>query len=271
MKTALKWIGIVLGIIVLVIVAGAVYINASGIPSYPVEAPELTVQVDSAGIAEGRRLARMVCQHCHMGQDGKLSGNYMADVPKDFGKAWAPNITQSPNSRLAGYTDGELAYLLRTGIKRDGKYAPPWMPKFPLLSDEEVHNIIGYLRSDAPELQASDAVQPAPVASFLVKVLSRVAFKPLPYPEAPIVAPDPSDKIAFGRYLAVGKVDCYGCHSADFKTVDPMTPENSVGFFGGGNPMIGLDGETVVYSANITTHETGIGNWTAEQFIQAVK
>ena len=83
--------------------------------------------------------------------------------------------------------------------------------------------------------------------------------------------PDTNDILATGRYYAVGAYDCYNCHSADFKTNNILEPEKSVGFFGGGNPMLNLEGETI-HSANITPDPThGIGNWTEEQFVQAVK
>src|SRR5690606_10590607 len=156
MKRILKWLGILLGVVLVVVLAGAAYIHFAPMPSSPVNAPDLTVTADSAQIAEGRRLATLVCHQCHMSDNGKLEGNLMADMPPELGKAWGPNITQSPASRLAGYTDGELAYLLRTGIKRDGRYAPPWMPKFPHLSDYDLESVIAYLRADFPELQPSD-------------------------------------------------------------------------------------------------------------------
>ena len=273
MKKAIKIIGIIIGAIVLVVLLGAAAINFSGIPSYDTNPPDLKVEPDSTRIAEGKRLATLVCNQCHQGPSGKLEGKFMNDIPAEFGKVWAPNITQHPQSRLAPYSDGELAFLLRTGIKRDGKFAPPWMPKFPHLSDEDLYGVIAYLRSDARELQPSDKVQPAPVPSFLVKVLCRVAFKPLPYPEKTIEAPPMTDKVAYGRYLVNSKIDCYSCHSEDFKTMNIEEPEKSGGYLGGGNPMISPeDGKTVVRSANITMDkETGIGNWTEEQFIQAVR
>ncbi|MCB0569907.1 MAG: cytochrome c [Phaeodactylibacter sp.] len=273
MKKLLKILGLVLGVLVLVVLLGAATIQFSGIPSYDTNPPDLKVVPDSASIAEGKRLATLVCNHCHLSTAGKLEGKKMTDLPPAFGAAWTANITHSPNSRLAAYTDGELAYLLRTGVKRDGKYAPPWMPKFPLLSDDDLHSIIAYLRSDAPELEASDKVQPAPKPSFLVKLLCRVAFKPLPYPEKPIMAPPLTDKVAYGRYLIDAKVDCYSCHSADFKTVNILEPEKSEGYLGGGNLLLSPeDGKTVIFSANITMDkETGLGDWTEEDFIQAVR
>lgn len=255
----------------LLAIAGAATIHFGGIPAYEVKAPDLKVEADSAMIAEGARLASMVCQSCHRGPSGLLEGNYLADVPPAFGKAWAPNITHGPNSRLAGYTDGELVYLLRTGVKRNGRYAPPWMPKFPHLSEYDLHSIIAYLRSDRPELQASDKVQPACEPSFLTKFLCRVAFKPLPFPEQAIEAPSPEDKVAFGKYLATAKVDCYSCHSASFETMNTMEPEKTPGYFGGGNPVMNLEG-VVIPSANISMDkETGIGNWTEEEFLNAVR
>ncbi|MCO6475868.1 MAG: c-type cytochrome [Phaeodactylibacter sp.] len=273
MKRALKITGMILGAIVVVMLLGAASINFSGIPTYETNPPNLEVKPDSAMIAEGKRLATLVCQHCHMGTTGKLDGKEMLDIPAEFGKVWAPNITQHPNSKLAPYTDGELAYFLRTGVKRDGGYAPPWMPKFPHMSDEDLHSVIAYLRSDARELQPSDKVQPAPEPSFLVKFLCRVAFKPLPFPEESVEAPPVTDKVAFGRYLLTSKVECYSCHSADFKTVNIEAPEKSEGYLGGGNTLISPeDGVTEIYSANITMDkETGIGNWTEEEFIKAVR
>ncbi|MBI1225053.1 MAG: c-type cytochrome [Bacteroidetes bacterium] len=272
MKRALKIVGIILGILVGIVGLAAAYIQFSGIPSYEVHPPDLKVQGDSAMVAEGKRLASMVCNQCHLSENGKLEGKYMQDLPEMFGKVWTANITQHEKYGATGrYSDGELAYLLRTGIKRDGGYAPPWMPKFPHLSDQDLHSVIAYLRSDAPEVQPSDKVHPASQPSFFAKFLCRVAFKPLPYPTAPIIAPPITDKVAYGKYLATAKVDCYACHSHDFETTDIMVPENTPGYFGGGNAMPDLDGN-IIYTRNLTPDkETGIGNWTEEQFIKALK
>jgi hypothetical protein len=74
----------------------------------------------------------------------------------------------------------------------------------------------------------------------------------------------------YGRYLVTGRWQCFGCHSADFTTVDDLHPERSGGYLGGGNGMPDVTGR-IVYSANITPDsETGIGDWTLEQFRRAV-
>ena len=258
-------LGIILVLFILVMV-----VNFSGIPYYENEAEELTVEVTDARVAEGSRLAALLCSQCHGSNDGKMGGAFMADAA-DFGKIYAPNITQHPEYGIADYTDGELAYLLRTGIKKDGQYAPVWMPKFPHLSDEDLFSIIAFLKSDHPLVQPSDHVTPPTEPNLLAKMLSRVAFKPLPYPEEPVVAPARSDKVAYGRYLAVGKFDCFGCHSADFRTLDIMNPERSKGYFGGGSLL--RDKEmNEIYSSNLTMDkETGIGSWSEEEFIRTLR
>lgn len=270
MTRILKYAGLVVLLIVALIVLAGIVINAKGIPTYENKAPDLVVEVDSAGVAEGARMASMLCSQCHGSADGRLGGNHMVDA-SEFGEIHAPNITQHPQYGITGYSDGELAYLLRTGIKKDGSYAPPYMVKFPLLSDDDLHNVIAFLRSDHPMVQPSDRQEPASKPNLLTKVLCNVIMKPLPYPEGPVYAPDASDKVAWGRYLSTAKFDCYSCHSEDFKTLNPMEPHKTPGFFGGGNPIPDLEGN-IILSANLTSeNETGLGQWTEEQFIRTVK
>lgn len=271
MKKAFKIIGFIVIGLFAIIAAGAAWVSTSGLPTYENQAPtDFKVIADSANIAEGARMAGMMCAMCHKSEDGKLGGAYMWDA-KDFGEIYSANITQHPEYGITHYTNGELAYLFRTGIKKDGQYAPPYMPKFPHLSDEDLNNIIAFLRSDHPLVQPSENNHPANQPSFLTKALCKVAFSPLPYPEKPIPNPDPNDKVALGKYIATAKFDCYSCHSADFKTADIMNPENSGGYFGGGNKLLRED-ESIVLSPNLTMDkETGLGNWTEEEFIRTIK
>lgn len=271
MKKIFKVLGILLGLVALLLAGGAAYIHIDGIPTYEPHPPDLIVSADSAMIAEGARIASLVCKNCHLAANGLLEGHKMEDLPAMFGEAWTANITKDPQYGSGRYSDGELAYLLRTGVKRDGKYAPPWMPKFPHLSDKDLHSVIAYLRSDAPELAPSKKQHPLSKPTFLTKFLSHVAFKPLPYPTAPIIAPDPSDKVAFGKYLCTGKVECFSCHSPSFKTTNDMEPEKTPGFFSGGNAMPDKEGN-IIFTRNLTPDKaTGIGNYTEEQFIKAVR
>ena len=270
MKKILKWLGYILLGIVGLLLCVAAYIQLAPMPTYEVKAPSLHIAADSVRLAEGRRIVLSNCAHCHRSTDGKLGGDLLSNDAQ-FGKMWTANITQHPTAGIKNYSDGELAYLLRTGIKRDGHFAGPWMT-FPLMSDEDLASVITFLRSDAPEVQPSENRQPPAELTFLGKMILKLFIKPtLEYPKQPIVAPPPSDKVAYGRYLATGVLECSRCHSASFETNNDLEPEKSVGYFGGGNPV--ADGENKpVNSANITPdRETGIGAWTEAQFADAVR
>jgi cytochrome c1 len=145
------------------------------------------------------------------------------------------------------------------------------MPKFPLLSDEDLYSVIAFLKSDHPLVEPSDLEQPESTPSFFGKFLLRTGLEPLPYPEEAVLAPPVSDKTAYGRYLAVGKYDCFSCHSASFAKLDPLQPENSKGFFGGGNVLYDKQMNKVI-SPNLTMdEETGLGTWTEEGFVTALR
>jgi mono/diheme cytochrome c family protein len=271
-KKILKGILVVLAVFVVLAASAALYIHLTGIPSYPVEKVDLKIEITPERVAHGRKIANMLCAACHLDQaTGRLTGRLMPDVPPQFGVAYSRNITRHPERGIGSWTDGEIAYLLRTGITRDGRYTPPWMVKLPRASDEEIAAIIAFLRSDDPLLQASDVPNKASEPTFLTKLLTRVAFLPFPYPKAPIAAPPTTDRVAYGRHLAVNLVGCFACHSADFATNDELHPEKSKGFFGGGNTMLDYNGKPI-RTANITPdHETGIGSWSEDQFVRAVK
>jgi mono/diheme cytochrome c family protein len=272
MKRTLKIMGGAIAIIALLIAGGAIFIQLRGIPSYPVEPlADYTVEVTPDRVAKGRKMALLLCMGCHGNeQTGFLTGKEMHDAPPEFGFAYAPNITQDPVHGIGEWTDAELMYFFRTGIKKDGVYAPPWMPKQPHLSDEDMASLIAFLRSEDRMVEAR-AVEDVPCEpSFLVKFLSHVAFKPLPMPSESIPDPDTTDLVALGKYLNI-TLDCFACHSADFKTIDPLNPELSEGYMGGGNILYDKSGREI-RSSNLTPDpETGIGSWSSDQFVRTLK
>lgn len=271
MKKTLKIAGYILGSVLLLLAFGAAYIQFNGTPKYEVVLPEYPMfKADSTMIAEGKRTFSLVCNNCHMAQSGKLEGKFLPEIPAMFGKAWSANITSHPVYGTGRYSNAELAYLLRTGIQKDGDYIP-FMPQFTHLSDSDVQNIIAYLRSGAPELAPSDVAQPAAQPSFFGKLLTRTVMKPKPYPTQPIPTPPSNDAVALGRYLVTAKLDCYGCHSPDFMSVDSDFPEKTPGYLSGGNELQDEEGKPIL-SRNLTPDKaTGLGNWTEEQFVKAIK
>lgn len=275
MVRLLKILGYAVGGLVLLIGAAAAYFSIKGIPSYDVnmtpEIAALQVPQDSTYIARGAKIAAMLCQECHLGADGKMIGKVMAEVPAPFGQIASLNITRHPEIGIGSWTDGELYYFLRTGIRQDGSWAPPFMPKLARASDEDIYSIIAWLRSDDPRLAPDAREFPPNRYNLLVKVLSNTAFSAPPMPDKPIYIPDTTNLVALGRYLADGLLECYACHSGDMMKVDPNDPAKSYGYYGGGIEMRNHEGE-IVRSANLTMDmETGIGKFTEQQFMDAVK
>lgn len=251
------------------------YFNFKGVPYYEVNIPEniktLQVEVTPQRVARGEKIATVLCNGCHANQDNRLVGKEIIDLPIEFGRAYSLNITQDKEDGIGNWTDGEIMYFLKTGIKRNGKFSPI-MPKLPRMADEDVKSVIAYLRSDRYPVQATKGKQPEQNPTLLLKVLTNTVMKPIELKNEPIFVPDSTNIVAFGKYVANDMIACYACHSKDFSKQDALNPEKSLGFYGGGNPMPNLDGK-IIPTANITfDEETGIGKkYTEAQFIDAVK
>ena len=65
------------------------------------------------------------------------------DEIKQFGVIYSKNITKDPEHGIGKWTDGELLYLLRTGIKPDGRFLPV-MAKLQKMSDEDIQSIVAF-------------------------------------------------------------------------------------------------------------------------------
>jgi cytochrome c2 len=271
MKKLLKRASYVLAAIVALAGILAAYVQIDGIPKYAHETPVLTVTRTPERVAHGKRLASLLCNTCHLNKETHaLTGNHMEEMPAEFGDVYSKNITSHPEMGIGKWTDGELAYFLRTGVRPDGQYVPPWMVKLPHLSDEDLHSIIAFLRSDDP-LVAPKATPPLGETkpTFLAKALAHGVFGPLPYPKEPIVTPPREDRVAYGKYLTFA-LDCWTCHSADFKSMNVMEPEKTPGYMGGGNTLTDAE-KKPIHSANLTPDdETGIGRWSEAEFVRAV-
>jgi|AntRauTorckE5430_2_1112549.scaffolds.fasta_scaffold09216_2 mono/diheme cytochrome c family protein len=269
MKKALKIIGaVVLGLFVIILL-GVAYINFSSLPKHEAEVPEITIRADSAQLARGEHLVNVSCALCHKGKNtNQLEGSPWRE--KDFGEVYTPNLTLHPDSKLSQYTDGELALMLRTGLKKDGEVAF-FMPRYMHLSDPDLKTVIAYLRSDNTMTKPSDKQWPERKPNMLAKVLSRVAIVPDPYPASAVAMPDFNDPVAHGRYLA-HNLACYHCHSGSFDGLNEMDPQASIGYFGGGNAILKKDESAKIISSNLTPHpDNGLGRYSPGQFAQAVR
>jgi mono/diheme cytochrome c family protein len=266
-----KIVLMIVGIIVIIALAGFSFIEIRGVPNYEVKKVDFAVKSTPESVARGKKIVLLLCADCHRNnQTGKLTGQLLSGVPKEFGPAYSQNITQDKTYGIGGWTDGELVYLLRTGIKRDGQYSPPYMAKLPHLSDADMNAVISFLRSDDSLVAASATPDQPCEPSFVTKLLCAVAFKPFKMPEHKIDMPDSNNAVELGKYL-VYNLECFTCHSADFKTDNWEVPEQSKGYMGGGNKPLSRAGK-VILTQNLTPdNETGIGAWTEARFVNALK
>jgi len=189
MKKVFKYVGyLLLGIMVLV-AAALLYFQIKGVPAYQYDPPaavlNLRVDTTAAMIARGAKIADMHCIQCHADAEGKLTGTPVKDVPAMFGELHSLNITQDRVNGIGAWTDGELYYFLRTGIRRDGSWAPPFMPKYNLLADEDVYAIIAWLRSGDWRLVPDTREYPPNQYNLLCKALANTLFVAPPCPRKP--------------------------------------------------------------------------------------
>src|ERR1017187_4352675 len=254
-------------ILLLIVAVGvfALFIEFRAMPKYDVENINIHVDATPQRIEGGRIMASMLCFSCHYNsKTQKFTGRLLSEAPQ-FGHIYSANITQDPVAGIGKLTDGQLIYLIRTGIKPDGEYVPPYMPKLIHLADEDLYSIIAYLHSSDSRVQPDPTPSPKSQQSFLTKFLVTIkAFKPFDYPKEAIPLPDTTNQVAWGRYITLYQYECYTCHSKDFATNNYGVPEKSPGYFGGGNKMYQLDGSKIS-TLNITSDkETGIGVWTED-------
>ncbi|NND31629.1 MAG: cytochrome c [Saprospiraceae bacterium] len=271
MKKPIKILAIIVSVLLGIIFLVFLYVNLSDMPKHEVKDLPIKVTYDSTSVFQGKKIVETVCWTCHQGDDGRLSGTMFSQPESAFGEIWTANITNHATQGIGRYSDGELAYMLRTGINRDGRFIGPFM-LFPNMADQDLAAIIAYLRSDSPVTKGVDVKRPAPSYSFLAKALFKLgAMKPLSAPEDEIVAPPVSDAQNYGKYLATAVFACYECHSKSFETNNVLHPEHSEGYFAGGNPVEDRD-FNLVFSSNLTPSRTsGIGSWNRDDFDRAIR
>lgn len=246
MKRVLKWIGIVVGgLLGLIILLGAgTYTVSAGRMNrtYEVTA-EYTLDVpdDPESIAAGEHLASIyLCNDCHAAD---LSGYLFVDDPV-FGQIYTPNLTGGENGIGRSHSDEELARAIWYGVKPDGSPTIGMPYEFhQAISISDMEKLIAYLRSVPPV----DTNHPKASYGPMMRVMHATNQFPLipaervdasQPPRDPI---SPEDTLAYGEYVATM---CTHCHGPNFAGDE---------FFG---------------SPNITP--ATIGTWTEAEFVRAV-
>lgn len=162
----------------------------------------------AADVAHGRRLATVMgCVSCH---GPKLDGHLFEENPA-FAIAWSANLSRI----LPTWSDAQIATTVRTGRRPDGS-ALWFMPTFAhaRLSDDDMRDLVGYLRSVPPTGTLHPALKPGPQwkAALAAGFEDSAAQAKRLAARAPV---DMGAATAKGRYLAT--IACAECHGPDLK------------------------------------------------------
>ncbi len=202
-------------------------------------------------LERGRHLieARYACSECH---GSGFGGGVMIDDPA-IGRILGPNLTAGTGSRTAGFRPADWDRIVRHGVKPGG--VPGLMPSvdFRSMSDQELSDIVLYIRSQPPVNHLVPSSTLGPVGKMLVATgkftLSADLIGSHPVPHA-LTPPEAAPTIEFGKHVAT---TCSGCHRDDL----------------GGGPIVGGD-PSWPPAANLTPGSGGIGGWTFAQFTTAM-
>jgi mono/diheme cytochrome c family protein len=214
--------------------------------------PERARAALARAVERGRHLveSRYVCVECH----GKnFAGGTMVDA-FPMGTILGPNITSGRGSRAVNYRAADWDHIVRHGILPDGHPAAMPSEDFQLMSDQELSDVVSYIRSVPPVDNEVPRVSLGPLGKVLVAsgqlplAADRIREHLAPHPLAPPAAETTPE---FGRHLAG---ICTGCHRENLA----------------GGPIVGGDPGWVP-ARNLTPHADGLASWTYEQFAKTMR
>jgi mono/diheme cytochrome c family protein len=253
MRKVLKWIGIALAVlVVLVVVVGAVlyFLGSNKLnKTYgDVQAEAITIPSgDAEAIARGQHLSEAVtlCSECH---GDNLGGDELLDSAV-IGTLYAPNLT-SGQGGLGDFTDEDWVRAVRHGVGPDDK-SLIGMPSQYLyyLSDADLGAILAYIQSVPPvdnEGPDSSLAIPGTILAAL-GMLGDLPADAIDHDTRP-VAPEVGVTAEYGEYLAnIGS--CHDCHG------DNLTGGPSMGPPPGPN----------------LTQSGDLGGWSEQDFINTIR
>ena len=252
MKRVLKWIGYIVGGLVVVIVAfiAMVYAVTSTRMSrtYPTQVQAIAIPADSASVERGHHLVLAVgkCVACH---GDNLGGKYTSDN-FIFGRLAASNLTRGKGGVGTTYSDSDYVRSIRYGVRPTGKPLI-FMPSeaFTNFSDADLGAIIAYIKTVPPVDAAFPPARMGPISRVL-SVL--VGFPLVPAMQIDRNALHPAQVEVgvtkeYGNYL-MRTGGCTSCHNSNLS---------------GGAKIEGVP------AANLTP--TGIGKWSEADFTKVLR
>jgi len=170
-----------------------------------------------------------------------------------LGRLLGPNLTLGAGSRTADFTPQDWDRIVRHAVLKDGHGAVMPSEDFQHMSDQELSDIICYIRSLPPVDNTVPKSTFGPVGKVLVATgkmhlaASMISSHKTPHQVRP---PEEAVSAEFGKHLASV---CMGCHGPDFS----------------GGPIAGGD-PSWPPARNLTPDSTGLRGWSYDQFVTAL-
>ena len=217
----------------------------------PLAGLDLNAVARERAVARGKHLVESlyVCTECHASDFG--GGGVMVDDAM-IGHILGPNLTLGKGSRTLNYTAADWDRMVRHGVKPDGKASPMPSKDFFGISDQELSDIVSYIRSFPNVDREVPVWTSGPLGKVLVatgQIELSAAVHPTKHVITHLVVPPAAAPDAtYGKHLAQA---CTGCHRSTFV----------------GGPIAGGPPDWPP-AANLTP--TGLAGWTYEDFLGAL-
>ncbi|MFN8411613.1 MAG: c-type cytochrome [Anaerolineales bacterium] len=257
MKKFLKWVGRGLGVlgVLSVLALLGIYISSQRRLTHVYHIPEeqVVIPTDAASIENGKHIFQFRgCEACH-GED--LQGKVYLDDPA-VGQVISTNLTTGKGGLGSDFSDADFVRAIRHGIRKDST-GLLFMPstEFYYLSDEDLGDVIAYVKSVPPV----DHQQPASQVSFtgriimtLVKGITFIPAELIPHEATRPTAPKVGITPEYGAYLTQS---CHVCHG----------PTMSGGVIPG-LPASWPPAPNITFGGG-----SALPTWTEAQFIQTIR
>lgn len=201
------------------------------------------------------------CIHCHTAEDGApLAGGRPLETP--FGTFYSPNISSHKTAGIGDWSVEDLRRALHQGVSPGGDDYYPAFPytAYTRLGADDIQALHAYLLSLPASAQPN---RDHDLAWFLVSRIAASVWKWLFF-DAGEFQPIPEKGAQWNRgaYIAGAMGHCEECH----------TPRNLFGALQTDRAYAGnADGPEGELVPNITSHDSGIGDWSRQGLEEFLK
>ena len=245
-RKILKWIGVVLGsligllvlaFIVLYIIGTVKWNQVHGNHNVPVET--IPIPTDQASIARGKHIATIhICRSCHTETLSGQSETVPGMITFTF-----PNLTAGAGGVGATNTDEDWVRAIRHGVGHDGRGLVVMPARlFYYLSDEDLGALIAYLKTLPPVDNEMPPLNLGPLGRVMLALgqappeFTASGVTVIDHDTPRPVAPEPGVTVEYGEYLTQ---ICTVCHGENFNGqtlereghVPNLTPGGEVAFW----------------------------------------